>query len=165
MDQRIVDRLVVAVADGAVDTKRLGCNPRRHALEIGDDRFSAADRDAAAADPTFCERRRLLGAEAAAHPARIGRIVADGARGTFEKEMALRARNAVEGMALEHDVAGVRHHHLVVAAGARAQMREIDRIAPRMDRAAERARLKYPDHLDAAALEITGNAQAGPADE
>ena len=103
--------------------------------------------------------------EAATHPARIGGVGADRAPGGLEIEMALRAVDADERMALEDDVAHVRHHHLVVMPGARLQVFEIDRIAPRMHRARERAGLEHPRDVDAAALEITPDAKPGPADE
>ncbi len=79
--------------------------------------------------------------------------------------MAFRAVDAGERMALEHDVAHVRHHHLVVMPGAAFEVIEIDRVAPRMDRARERARLEHPRDIDAATLEITADGEARPADQ
>src|ERR1700683_1511135 len=66
VDEIIVERLVVAVTDGAVDAQRHGADLGHHAIEIGDDVRGAADGDAAAADATGRQRLGLRRREAAA---------------------------------------------------------------------------------------------------
>src|SRR5258708_15989705 len=161
MDEIIVDGLVVAVADPAIDAQRHGAYPRRHPLQIGHDGVGTAD----AADPAGRESLRLRGRKAAAHPARVGRILPDSAYSAFEIEMTFLARDAIERIALEHDVTHVGHHDLIIAGQPYPQIIEVDGVAPRVNRAGERTGLEHPDHVNAVALEIARDPQAGPADQ